>query len=1636
MEEAINPKNLVDLISGKAKEIGDKNAGNIGVIIIKSAIKGLDVAIKSIDKFLQVKGVNVKDLYEKGRNKASSLVDKAKSSFENVKQVGLKNIAASYIQTGKEKISNMMGLKTGPPGEGIISYSLDKFKGFIGEVGDLAQTKSGVATLAQDSLGNPVIKLVENESGKEIYLSIEKYKKLKQILTLSSDQEIQENFDTSVLVDPNKKSLLDRVKGVFSKKEDNIEDTDSQGEKKESWYQKLKGRMSRRKSEIEDEKNNVKGKGKKEGSGWLGKILSGIMTAGGFIVSKLTGALQFLGGFVVKGLWSGLQWLAPGIVKALGGLISSVIPSLAGGIASLTQAGVGGMLKTAGGLALRGAGMVLSGPVGWAIAAGTALYAGYKLYKYMTNGSFKDDVYGKLSKLRMHTYGFNDKLKNYYGKLLDLDMLMEPYVKYENNNVTVTSISKEDREKILDIFGVDKNDKDQFGVMTRWFNRRYLPSFKAFMLALNAAKPGIKLENLDKLKPEELSIFISRYNIPGNIYKVDLLPIAEHTPPATKEEVDKIHLDVKNLITSKDKTSTSDKSTTTSNEQPSSFKDKAFSAIKTGLSPILAGKDFIDKGVAKARDAVLNTELVGTIRNSEFAANVNNKFMNVKQGLKESKDKVTTYLKDQLSPIKDNITRVATEAKDLALNAVMTQFDSMKEKVQGFVGRMTDSVNKLFEPIAGVMTKAKDLFNNIKDTVSSKIDGVKNTAKDLFNKALSGVNSALEKTGIFAAVQFGVNMYDGIKKLFTSNKSAYSIQILRFYLYGFGKTHVFYHNKLSSLDYLLNSLVTFKDKAEISKIDSSTTSKILDLFSVPTKEENATKFEIFDTWFKERYLPIFLLFTTAIKSIDSKYSVFDIGSLNDTQLLDLINRLTVPASIHNVKVLPVLDNATVVPTKEEIDKLTSNTISELRGRITEKDNISAIKEKKPESKKTSTKETTVEKEKPKTETNKKPDIKSMTPPDQEGEPKLETDIKSVPKDGGTDLNKKVQGKLNIAQGDIIPGGNDLSGIATKLDTEKIYNLDPNVKELFLGMSKEYNTLTGKKLGLNEAFRSYEDQAAMYKKYPGKAAKPGFSTHEFGLALDVNSADVKALNDLGLLRKYGFTTSVGGEGWHIEPIGVSLNPSLAKADESFRQKAILSSPGRGGDGYGLLSGSTMKRRNINYQQSIFDSNKDNAIDPSTLVKDSESPMTKMDSLANNNNTPESTKPTTSSGISSTSLPGEGEGKPSEVKVASASSGGYSSSVNKTMSNNGVSSTSSLSNTPLTTTKSSVPTTNPNLDISSYGDIDPVTAIKQVSSMTGVDENTMLTFAKMESSLNPNAGASGTSAKGLYQFVDGTWKEMVKKYGDNYGIKENADVFNPVHNGLMAAHYVKDNSKIVGDTSDLGLNPTGSLYLSHFLGPGGAKKLVNGYRKDPNAPVSQVASASAIKANKNILGVGSISEVINVIKKKVGLAESTPVESYLSGKAPKTTVTTSQVSKPSISNTTTSSGSTPEPMAKQSTSKPESSSNSTGSTIISSASPSVKQPTMSSGISSTSSSSTPETTAASNPHKDVFTSSSKVESILSDQLKALLQMSSTLNSINEKFDMSKLSQTPNSQPSKKQEPLVPPNSINLSRKSISA
>lgn len=165
-----------------------------------------------------------------------------------------------------------------------------------------------------------------------------------------------------------------------------------------------------------------------------------------------------------------------------------------------------------------------------------------------------------------------------------------------------------------------------------------------------------------------------------------------------------------------------------------------------------------------------------------------------------------------------------------------------------------------------------------------------------------------------------------------------------------------------------------------------------------------------------------------------------------------------------------------------------------------------------------------------------------------------------------------------------------------------------------------------------------------------------------------------------------------------------------------------------------------------------------------------------------------------------------------------------------------------------------------------------AIAMASRRTGMDFGYLLGQAKIESSLNPTARATTSSATGLYQFIDQSWLAVVHNHGAQYGLGWAADAIQQGSNGryfvadpdmrkqildlrkhpetasVMAAEHASDNKDYLEARMGRQME-SADLYLAHFLGVGGASKFLRGMEQSPHAAAASLFPAAA-QANRSI------------------------------------------------------------------------------------------------------------------------------------------------------------------------------------------
>lgn len=165
-----------------------------------------------------------------------------------------------------------------------------------------------------------------------------------------------------------------------------------------------------------------------------------------------------------------------------------------------------------------------------------------------------------------------------------------------------------------------------------------------------------------------------------------------------------------------------------------------------------------------------------------------------------------------------------------------------------------------------------------------------------------------------------------------------------------------------------------------------------------------------------------------------------------------------------------------------------------------------------------------------------------------------------------------------------------------------------------------------------------------------------------------------------------------------------------------------------------------------------------------------------------------------------------------------------------------------------------------------------AIARAADATGVDFDYLMQTAMRESSLESTAKARTSSAAGLFQFIEQTWLTTVKKNGADHGLGDFADAiqvdsrgrhfvadaamkqeilaerFNPTSAAMMAGAMTRGaetrmERELEREVSD------GELYMSHFLGTGGAIDFIQATEVAPGRAAADLFPRAAA-ANKTI------------------------------------------------------------------------------------------------------------------------------------------------------------------------------------------
>jgi hypothetical protein len=186
------------------------------------------------------------------------------------------------------------------------------------------------------------------------------------------------------------------------------------------------------------------------------------------------------------------------------------------------------------------------------------------------------------------------------------------------------------------------------------------------------------------------------------------------------------------------------------------------------------------------------------------------------------------------------------------------------------------------------------------------------------------------------------------------------------------------------------------------------------------------------------------------------------------------------------------------------------------------------------------------------------------------------------------------------------------------------------------------------------------------------------------------------------------------------------------------------------------------------------------------------------------------------------------------------------------------------------------------------------VRQASRETGVDFAYLMAQAAQESGFQANATAPASSAKGLFQFIDGTWLQMMHDHGAKYGQGELASQIQTGASGVayvsdpalrqrilnlrndprlsaaLGAEYARGNKEQIEDA--LGRPATATdLYMAHFLGGSGATQFLAAIDQNGNRQAADLLPKAAA-ANPSVFydtdgRARSVREIYNDFQNRI-------------------------------------------------------------------------------------------------------------------------------------------------------------------------
>ncbi|MEQ1705624.1 MAG: lytic transglycosylase domain-containing protein, partial [Rickettsiales bacterium] len=151
---------------------------------------------------------------------------------------------------------------------------------------------------------------------------------------------------------------------------------------------------------------------------------------------------------------------------------------------------------------------------------------------------------------------------------------------------------------------------------------------------------------------------------------------------------------------------------------------------------------------------------------------------------------------------------------------------------------------------------------------------------------------------------------------------------------------------------------------------------------------------------------------------------------------------------------------------------------------------------------------------------------------------------------------------------------------------------------------------------------------------------------------------------------------------------------------------------------------------------------------------------------------------------------------------------------------------------------------------------VAILKDIAKQKGLDSSGVAVLEKImhvESDFDLSAKNGKSSARGLFQVINGTWDDYVKKHKNELMADGRYD---PIQQIKFAIYYTQDNIAAMHKAFPDRKLSEGDIYLAHFLGPGGkngekgAIDVIREAENHPNTPIKGFLPQKVLDSNSDV------------------------------------------------------------------------------------------------------------------------------------------------------------------------------------------